>query len=514
MPAVTYGGRNGRTHHLVVDPELVAVRTHRRLPPHTGPELDGLDRVLSFPESGVQVYRTGEARTIMAGLRAAPDVRFAGRVLTDGHSGEPVIYTENLFVKFEDDVPYDRCRRMLAQRDLTVKDEPGYAVNAFFVAAPEGAGLTVFAIAQDLLDRPEVRYAHPEIVRELGRRAIAPQQWHLAATVVGGHPVDASANVAEAHAVSRGRDVTIAIIDTGIDLGHPEFSAPGKIVAPRDATAGTGDPRPRGSEFHGTACAGVACADGRFGASGVAPEARLMPIRLRAQLGSQQEADAFHWAARNGADVISCSWGPPDGRWSRPDDPRHHVPLPDSTRLAIDHAVTHGRGGKGCLVFFAAGNGNESVDLDGYASHPRVLAVAASNDRGRRSVYSDKGDAIFCAFPSNDFAFAAENRPEPITPGIWTTDITGRGGYDTADYTADFGGTSSACPGAAGVAALVLACNPALTWAEVRDVLRRSCDRIDPAGGRYSAAGHSPWYGFGRLNAGTAVRLAAGRHDC
>jgi subtilisin family serine protease len=54
-----------------------------------------------------------------------------------------------------------------------------------------------------------------------------------------------------------------------------------------------------------------------------------------------------------------------------------------------------GRAGKGCVVLFAAGNGNESVDLDGYASYDKVLAVAACNDRGRRSVYSDKGAAVF-----------------------------------------------------------------------------------------------------------------------
>lgn len=235
-----------------------------------------------------------------------------------------------------------------------------------------------------------------------------------------------------------------------------------------------------------------------------------MPIRMISQLGSQQEADAFYWAARHGADVISCSWGPADGAWWDPDDPRHAVavPLPDSTRLAIDYAVTHGRGGKGCLVFFAAGNGNESVDLDGYASHPAVLAVAACNDRSRRSVYSDMGDAIFCAFPSSDMAFAAEGRPEPLTPGIWTTDVSGPAGYHIGEYTESFGGTSSACPGAAGVAALVLACHPGLSRSEATTVLRDSCDRIDPEGGAYSATGHSPWYGYGRLNAGTAVRLA------
>ena len=84
---------------------------------------------------------------------------------------------------------------------------------------------------------------------------------------------------------------------------------------------------------------------GNLGASGVAPGAKLMSIRLASGLGSQAEADAFVWAAQNGADVISCSWGPADGEWWNPNDPVHNqvVPLPDSTRLAIDFAINQGR---------------------------------------------------------------------------------------------------------------------------------------------------------------------------
>jgi subtilisin family serine protease len=84
----------------------------------------------------------------------------------------------------------------------------------------------------------------------------------------------------------------------------------------------------------------------------------------------------------------------------------------------------------------------------------------------------------------------------------------GRAGYSADNYTNSFGGTSSACPGAAGVAALVLSRNPSLNWDEVKDILRRSCDRIDPEDGKYDANGHSPLYGYGRLNAEKTVRPA------
>jgi subtilisin-like proprotein convertase family protein len=226
------------------------------------------------------------------------------------------------------------------------------------------------------------------------------------------------------------------------------------------------------------------------------------------------------WAAQHGADVISCSWGPPDGDWWDKDDAQHRarVQMPASTKLAIDYVTTHGREGKGCIVLFAAGNGNESVDNDGYASYEKVIAVAACNDRGTRSVYSDYGKAVWCSFPSSDFDWPEQDIPAPLTPGIWTTDRVSKRGYNPGavfdgdakgNYTNSFGGTSSACPGAAGVVALVLAVNPELKWLEVKQLLKKSCDKIDPQNGKYDAtSAHSVYYGFGRLNAMTAVSLA------
>jgi subtilisin family serine protease len=104
-----------------------------------------------------------------------------------------------------------------------------------------------------LLRREDVEYCNPELERRLGRRAVFAQQWHLKATTVGGQWVSASANVEAAHTVAQGAGTTIAIIDSGIDVGHEEFSARGKIFAPRDATANDADPRPSfPSEKHGT----------------------------------------------------------------------------------------------------------------------------------------------------------------------------------------------------------------------------------------------------------------------
>lgn len=526
MVKFRYGGKRGRAHTLTTSDQFLVVRTHSRNLLRASPLskagrriVEELEPVIAFPAAGVEVLRCGTARDARTRrsrartvLNKERDCRFAGRVLVDRKSGRPVIYTENFFVKFEDDCRPSNCKRLLRDLKLKIRRELPYTCNAYFVSAPEGTGSRVFKIAEKLLRHDSVELCHPEFVREVRRRSAFPQQWHLKKTTIDGNIIDASAHVKDAWAVSDGDGTVIAVIDDGFDLEHEEFASPGKIVAPRDVSRHNQNPRPGSGDNHGTACAGVACADGRLGASGVAFKAKLMPIRNISGLGAQDEADAFIWAAEHGADVISCSWGPSDGEWWNPSDPAHQqvVPLPDSTRLAIDWVVRNGRNGKGCVITWAAGNGNESVDNDGYASYARVIAVAACNDVGKKSAYSDYGDAIWCTFPSS------HGYPSR-TAGIWTTDRSGAAGYNSGrasqgdaqgNYANDFGGTSSACPGAAGVAALILARNPSLRWDEVRDIIKRSCDKIDRPGGNYGAGGHSDKYGYGRLNATKAISLA------
>lgn len=521
MVEYRYGGKRGRRHVLAEATGHLVVRTKRALPlralamsSEAHDAVGSLDLVQRFGDAGVEL-RSGRPAAVAKArdvLKKEPEIRFAGRVLQERRGRAPVVYTENLFVKFDDDATRRDCEALLKRYKLDVKRELPYARNAWFAGGAEGIGREIFDVALKLLDEDAVELCHPELVREISYNGAFPNQWHLKRTSVNGTNVDAHANVEAAWALSEGEGTVIAVVDDGVDLDHEEFAGAGKIVAPRDVTRGNDNPRPGSLNNHGTACAGVACAGGLVGASGVAPRARLMPIRLASGLGSQAEADAFVWAADRGADVISCSWGPVDGRWWDATDPVHNqvVPIPDSTRLAIDYAVGNGRGGRGCVITWAAGNGNESVDNDGYAKYPKVIAVAACNDQGTRSAYSDMGDAVWCAFPSN------HGHPS-LTPGIWTTDRTGTAGYNegrsdqgdaAGNYTNSFGGTSSACPGVAGVAALVIARNPELRWDEVKEILRNGCDRIDEANGGYDGAGHSKLYGYGRLNALKAVELA------
>lgn len=545
MYTYRYGGKDGTAYKLAVSDDMVVVRTKttRAIVDSGGlaevVESDEgkrmafqLSPVVEFRDASVTVYQCrgkGEriplrdrARQV---LKEEKNVRFAGRVLKDVNTGVPVVYTENFFIKFHDHVTVEDCEKILKHFHLKIKNQPKYAKNAYFVCAEEGTGIEIFEITDQLLEDGHVECCHPELIRENRSRAIHPQQWHLQRTVINGVQIYAHVNVETAWFTIKGEGIVIAVIDDGVDIDHEEFNIPGKIVHPRDVTLNTDDPRPKDIyDNHGTACAGVACAAGKFQASGVAPEAKLMPIRLRSGLGSQAEANAFVWAADHGADVISCSWGPTDGDWSNPNDSRHRqkVALPDSTRLAIDYAIREGRNGKGCVIVWAAGNGNESADNDGYVSYDKIITVAACNDRSTRCVYSDYGKAVWCAFPSSDFAYAPANHPAPFTPGIWTIDRKGSAGYnpgvlnstglrppgdDHGHYTQNFGGTSSSCPGVAGIAGLILAVYPDLHWDQVKDIIRRSTVRIDPFGGDYDENGHSHFYGYGRADAANAIHL-------
>ncbi|MBT1695849.1 S8 family serine peptidase [Fulvivirgaceae bacterium PWU4] len=520
----------GKKHQLDYSDKFVVIRTKENKPLAASLKkksskdlVANLEPFDEYPHKGVYIMKVKEAakktipvrNDVRKQLKTENKIRFAGRALEDPRTGKPVIYTENIVIKFKKDVVTEEIDKLLKSKNLTVSAQQNkmnvttLLDNVYVVKVPEGSGAeVVFDTVNDLSKHASVEYAYPELItKRKFKVVVSPQQWHLKETQINGTDVRANISVEDAWRISKGKDVTIAIIDDGVDITHPEFS--GKVVYPYDATLRTKNPKPKyKDENHGTACAGVACAAG-VKAAGVAPEATLMPIRLSSNLGSIEEAEAFAWAIKNGAHIISCSWGPADGEWWNQSDDGDEYPLPELTREIIDKAVTEGRNGKGTIVLFAAGNGNENIEADGYSSNDQVIAVAACNDTNRRSVYSDYGKSVFCCFPSNDFEHEDFNHPAPLTNGIYTTDRRGENGYSRKNYTDDFGGTSSATPGVAGVIALMLSANPNLTIQQVKKILKDTCDKIDKPKGQYDSKGHSIFYGYGKVNAAKAVSAAA-----
>ncbi len=152
----------------------------------------------------------------------------------------------------------------------------------------------------------------------------------------------------------------------------------------------------------------------------------------------------------------------------------------------------------------ATGVPSVTTDLLYPASYANAIAVGSATDCDRRADYSQYGTGLDFLAPSN---------------GGWndvaTLDPVGTVGWTDTDYKMSFGGTSSACPAAAGIAALALSADPDLTAGEVREVMRKSCDKIGGvvySGGDAGAGGWHEMYGYGRLNAlAVAATLACER---
>jgi hypothetical protein len=219
MPTVYFGTKNEPGFELKESDDMIAVRTRSRqsmmrsagpVPMPLSGELEDGVLVAAYPEAGVEVYRVPVGRGGRSvdnrknALRTSPDVRFAGSVLMDPVTREPVIYTENLFIKFVDRLDPEQCQAVLRDAGLTIKQELSYATNAYFAMVPEGSGQFVFDICAKLLKRADVEYCHPELIRPRERKQVFPQQWHLGKTTIDGIVIDAHANVAAAHEITQG----------------------------------------------------------------------------------------------------------------------------------------------------------------------------------------------------------------------------------------------------------------------------------------------------------------------
>src|SRR6185436_2047641 len=111
---------------------------------------------------------------------------------------------------------------------------------------------------------------------------------------------------------------------------------------------------------------------------------------------------------------------------------------------------------------------NDNCNFDGYANSRYGIAVGAVDDNGQQAPYSESCSALLVSAPSGGG-----------TRGLTTTDLVGPAGADPGDYTNGFSGTSAAAPVVSGVAALMLARNPALTWRDVQHLLVRSSRQVD-----------------------------------
>lgn len=329
------------------------------------------------------------------------------------------------------------------------------------------------------------------------------RQWHLQNNgfiPVDNYPIKKGADAKIVDAWRRlgnkgSADITIAVVDNGFDLSHPDLDK--NIYKPFDFWTQSSQLSDNGHGFtHGTPCAGVALAreNGR-GIIGAAPNAKFMALS-GTSFDWRTTQEIFDYCINNGADIISCSWGSTDPRFT----------LNTIKEKAISKAANDGRDGKGCVILYAVGN--DSLDyVNFYSAHPDVIAVAASTSKDEHAFYSNQGIEVTVCAPSNgDWPIIAPKAK--WDPGRWFDNVS-RGEPNKYKH---FGGTSSSTPLVAGICALMLSANPKLTAKEVKEILIKTADKIGRPS-EYDSRGHSRKYGYGRVNADKAVAEALRRKE-
>jgi subtilisin family serine protease len=392
--------------------------------------------------------------------------------------------TERVLVGFQG-APSKRIRA-LKKRGVEVEAGRG-PVGAVSLRPDEDA----FDVAERLRGLPGVAWAEPEFL--LLRQSVVPKDLDdedRGDRLLPRQYAPGLVRAAEAWRLQQGDPaIRVAILDEGVDTRHEDLHD--AVAATWDALDRDGDQEPEAWDGHGTACAGLAVGvSNDRGIRGIAAGCSLVAVRVARSdkpggLWSTTTAalgDAIDWAWKEGgADVLSNSWA---------------CGLPSSVvGEAVERARTLGRGGKGCVVVAAAGNDDGPVAFP--ASMEGVLCVAASNEYDEpKTPRSRDGETWWGSNHGVGVDLAA--------PGVHnvTTDIMGAGGYSAGGslgphYTATFNGTSSSTPIVAGAAALMLSARPDLREAEVREILRRTADKV---GGVEYADGWNERMGHGRLN--------------
>ena len=506
-----YSGSDGRTRiDLGVYPHLLAVKFRSDVTKEQAKRLlaatKGVDRgvVAELQPGARNFYWVPMATTQVSQAQSAASLLRASAQVISAYPAvgiaRPQVYglTNELITAFQPTLNPQAVEDILAAHNLTVVEELDTALYTYVLKVPKGTNAqTVANTLIQTYGSGTIDYAHPNFVAPKQTQLIPNdplfnKQWHLHATNVTpqfGVKPDADIDAPEAWDTAIGDSgVIIAVIDTGIDLVHPDL----ELVPGTDVAGGSGSP---GYQFpsiekHSTAVSGMAAArgDNALGVTGVCQRCQVMPIRFLAPgatLGD--EAQAFNFARIHGAHIINNSWGPEDDI---------QPVLPASTQAALQKCIDEGRGGLGMPIFFAVGNSGGPVPQNGYVNSPLTMAVGASTNQDEAASYTSRSDNLDFVAPSGDGSASG---------GVWTTDITGILGYSVADdYTGGLAGTSFSSPQAAGLAALVLEVNPALTWDQVRDVLRDSAEVIDPGHSSWSG-GFSDTYGHGKLNAAAAL---------
>lgn len=345
--------------------------------------------------------------------------------------------------------------------------------------------------ARDGKDHPAAVKTRQHVMSTLGiSDPIFKEQWHLYNTKQPGHDLNVTGVWLDG---VTGRGIVTAVVDDGLDMDSRDLRENYFAKGSYDFNDQSPEPRPQlYDDRHGTRCAGeIAAVKNDVCGVGVAYDSKVAGIRiLSGEIDDVDEAAAMNFHFQQN-DIYSCSWGPKDDGMTM-EAPGILI------KKAIVNGVQKGRGGKGSIFVFAAGNGATSGDncnFDGYTNSIYSITVGAIDREGNHPPYSESCSAQLVVTYSSGAA-----------DYIHTTDV----GPDKC-Y-AGHGGTSAAGPLAAGALALALSVRPELTWRDVQYLMVETAVPVNENDGSWQEAPSgrkfSHDWGFGKVDAYSLVQRA------
>uniref|UniRef100_A0A8B9E2E8 Proprotein convertase subtilisin/kexin type 4 n=1 Tax=Anser cygnoides TaxID=8845 RepID=A0A8B9E2E8_ANSCY len=364
---------------------------------------------------------------------------------------------------------------------------------------------------QRLTREPKVLWFEQQTAKRRVKRSVSvvptdpwfPKQWYM------NNDINPDLNVLAAWSKGyTGLGVVLSILDDGIEKDHPDLSANYDPLASYDFNSNDPDPQPRYNAWdenrHGTRCAGevAAVANNQICGAGIAYNAKVGGVRmLDGPIMDIVEAQALGLRPQH-IHIYSASWGPTDD--GRTVDGPGVLAAEAFYRGVTKGAGSSwgcrkGRGGLGSIFVWASGNGGINYDncnCDGYTNSIYTLSVGSVLASGQRPWYSEACSSTLTT------TYSSSTRSEVQ---IVTTDLRHR-------CTNKHAGTSASAPLAAGMVALALEANPALSWRDVQHLVVRASKPAHLQAEDWAVNGVgrkvSHHYGYGLLDAGLLVELA------